>query len=112
MVGQTVSDGVSWSANQSYAYNKLNRLLSAEETGTANSWKETFGYYGWGNRWVDPGPTKTYGLSLDGNQTRYNPYTASYDAENRLTGVTSVGNGSASYSYDGEGRRIKKVAGG
>lgn len=138
LMAQTISDGASWSASQSYAYDKLDRLLSAEETGTANTWKETFEYDRWGNRWVDPATAKTYGISLDGNtpqtsnwfttknrlnlpagsfdmagnQTRQNPYTMTYDAESRLTNVTSPGSGPASYNYDGEGHRIKKVTGG
>jgi YD repeat-containing protein len=47
-------------------------------------------------------------LDLNGNQLQMNPYALTYDAENRLTAVTSQSNGSASYAYDGEGRRVTK----
>jgi len=46
-----------------------------------------------------------------GNQLKINPYTLTYDAENRQTAATSVSNGSATYGYDGEGRRVTKVNG-
>lgn len=47
-----------------------------------------------------------------GNQTHINPYTLSYDGEERTTGAASQNNGSASYGYDGDGRRVVKTAGG
>jgi len=40
------------------------------------------------------------------------PYTVSYDVENRQSGFTSTSNGSATYTYDGDGRRVEKTAGG
>ena len=47
-----------------------------------------------------------------GNQTQVNPYTLSYDAENRVAGSTSASNGSVAYAYDGEGSRVKKTVNG
>ena len=44
-----------------------------------------------------------------GNQTMYSPYTLAYDAENRLKSMTHTTSGSATYLYDGEGRRVKKT---
>lgn len=127
-----------WLAQQSYSYDKLNRLSTATEAG-ANGWRQTFGYdrWGnrWGNRWVDTSsatygvPTTgvannaawftaknrlnlTGGFDAAGNQTQVNPYTLNYDGENRVVEGTSTNNGSQSYRYDGEGRRVKKVVGG
>ena len=44
-----------------------------------------------------------------GNQTMYSPYTLAYDAENRLKSMTHTTSGSATYLYDGDGRRVKKT---
>jgi RHS repeat-associated protein len=52
------------------------------------------------------------GYDAVGNQTQLNPYTLSYDAENRITGVSSTESGNAEYWYDGEGRRVKKLVNG
>ena len=135
LMSQTISDGASWTVTQTYTYDTLDRLVSAEEPGSA-SWKETFGYDRWGNRWVDT--ANTSGLFLDGNtplastwftgknrlnlaagtfdkagnQLKVSPYTLAYDGENRTTAATSASNGSATYAYDGEGRRVTKVASG
>jgi len=47
-----------------------------------------------------------------GNQTQVNPYTLEYDAEGKVRTVASAMNGSASYEYDGDGRRVKKTVNG
>jgi YD repeat-containing protein len=39
-----------------------------------------------------------------------NTYSLSYDAENRLTGVS--GSATATFVYDGDGRRVKGTVGG
>ena len=44
-----------------------------------------------------------------GNQTMYSPYTLAYDAENRLKSMTHTTSGSATYLYDGAGRRVRKT---
>jgi len=124
------------SLTQDYTYDGVNRLLTATETG--NSWSRTFGYDVFGNRWVasanemlkmatptaigqfDPATnrlTKTYNnlnLPADaydsaGNLTNH-PHVAmmTYDAEIRQT---SFNGPTATYSYDGEGRRVKKIQG-
>jgi RHS repeat-associated protein len=53
-----------------------------------------------------------FGYDNGGNQTTISPYTVSYDVENRQSGFTSTSNGSATYTYDGDGRRVEKTAGG
>jgi RHS repeat-associated protein len=53
-----------------------------------------------------------FGYDNAGNQTTISPYAVSYDVENRQTGFTSTSNGSATYTYDGDGRRVTKTTGG
>jgi RHS repeat-associated protein len=127
----------SWS--QTYDYDGLNRLTCASEvTGinppsscsSENSWRQTFGYDRFGNRWVSatteftvPDNNEFVGeghinkwtnrindLHYDaaGNRTSYHPWTLSYDAENRMLALTSTSNGSSAFTHDGSGRRIKK----
>ncbi len=117
------------SLTQTYGYDWLNRLTGMNET---SGWSETFSYDPYGNRTggsssspymplqiptinaqtnkisaanhsYDPVGNLTQGLGADGLVKTY-----TYDAENRL----ATFNGSAaSYSYDGDGRRVKKVVG-
>lgn len=134
VASQSISDGASWTVAQTYQYDALNRLQWAQEAGAAG-WKQTYGNDPWGNRWVDP--TQSYGITLDGNtpqagssftqknrlnrgqgsfdlagnQLYVSPYALAYDAENRATAATSQSNGSASYAYDGDGRRVVKTDG-
>ncbi len=127
-----------WS--QTYDYDALNRLTCATEAiGTnpaascsvQNSWRQTYGYDGFGNRWVtsttgfsladihefstqqfiDKSTNRINGLSYDqaGNLLTYAPWSMSYDAENRMLSLSSASNGSSSFTYDGNGHRIKKV---
>jgi RHS repeat-associated protein len=53
-----------------------------------------------------------FGYDNAGNQTTISPFAVSYDVEGRQAGFTSTSNGSASYTYDGDGRRVAKTAGG
>ena len=135
LVLQSISDGVGWSTQQTYGYDKLNRLSWAWES---PDWKRTYAYDPWGNRWVDSDPAKTFGLvvnpntpqaaekfsvknrlvsgvagdyDLRGNQLRFNPYTLGYDADNHVKTVASGATPVASYDYDGDGRRVKRTIG-
>jgi RHS repeat-associated protein len=129
LVSQAVlRPGGSWT--QSFAYDGLNRLSAASETG---GFSQVYGYDRWGNRYVPSSsglahtdshePTAqanfdannqlrssgTIQYDAAGNQTSYGLFTLGYDAENRNTTMTSSGSGSGAYSYDGDGRRVKKV---
>ena len=57
--------------------------------------------------------SSTYCYDKNGNQVKRtiggSAYTLSYDAENRLSGVS--GAASAGYTYDGDGKRVKTVEG-
>jgi RHS repeat-associated protein len=121
-------------AQQSYTYDSLNRLKMMSELG---GWSQTYSYDRFGNRWVSagnvPSPQQTpqtqtsfdaatnrinssvmTGFSYDsvGNLTS-DPTTLAngiaYDPENRQTSYTKSGAGATTYSYDGEGQRVKKV---
>jgi RHS repeat-associated protein len=135
LMGATMSDGASWTVAQNFSYDKLNRLASAEEPAVSSglSWKRTFGYDRWGNQWVDGNAANSYGIGLDtvtpngstwitaknrlnlsrgsydraGNLLAISGSVATYDAENRVSSL----NPTFQYSYDGEGRRVKKVLG-
>jgi len=53
----------------------------------------------------------TYTYDLNGNVASDGTLSFDYDEENRLTEVHNVGAAIARYDYDGQGRRVKKVAG-
>jgi hypothetical protein len=120
------------SLTQSYGYDGLNRLVSAQEAG-ASPWTETSSYDKWGNRWAvrsaglppmpltsasfaDAGPTgaptnRVSGENYDqaGHQTSHGFWTLTWDAEGRLAqGDGESGSGSWAYVYDAEGRRVKR----
>jgi hypothetical protein len=107
---------------QTYTYDQVNRLASATESG---AWTQGYGYDQYRNRWVSSGyvPDTTLtpqtqsafnannnrlvGSSYDlaGNQTQDQAgKTFTYDAENRQTTFNGT---TATYSYDGDGRRVK-----
>ncbi len=133
VVSQTISN---LAATQTYGYDGFNRITSAAETARGSTtWSEGFGYDNFGNRWVSSAsgiavspltPTAgsnynlsnqlvasgNYGYDAAGNGTFLSPYTVSYDGENRQTAIASSLNGSAAYTYDGEGRRVTKTVGG
>jgi RHS repeat-associated protein len=114
---------------QTYTYDQLNRLASAEENGGA-SWRQTFLYDRYGNRRLDaanttPGfagpnpvfdeannritPDQGYAYDTAGNLTTIGGVGVTYDAESRQV---SFNGGQVSFGYDGDSRRVKKVAGG
>lgn len=134
---------------QTYLYDEVNRLKTAEEkAGTTSTWKQVYTYDQYGNRNFASGTTyPNYSQSLTdpvgnpvidpannriktsipgqgnyiydeaGNLTRtlitaQTYHDLAYDAENRQVkadGGAAVGG--ADYVYDGDGRRVKRVAG-
>jgi RHS repeat-associated protein len=120
-----------WTINQSFTYDALNRLQTADEP---SAWHQDYSYDRFGNRWVtstgyvpDPNlcPTQSShvsaatnrillsGFSYDpsGNQKTQirNSQTENYDydSENRLLKINDGATGE--YVYDGDGRRVKKI---
>ena len=127
---------------QSYTYDELNRLKTAREAGSGTGWSQTYGYDRYGNRRVTGGadhgsnPALTPQMEIDidtgsnrlagikgmnrlgydwaGNLTAdWAGRSLTYDGDNRMVSFDTEGTDSdTTYSYDGEGRRVKKVVGG
>jgi RHS repeat-associated protein len=77
---------------QTYTYDSLNRLLTAEETiGPASNWKQIYSYDRYGNRVLTTGTTYPQTLSTTNNPTIS-------QATNRIT--------SPGYSYDNAGNLL------
>ena len=142
-----------FTATQTYTYDSLNRIKTAEETIPGQTgWKQTYKYDRYGNRNFDYGtnplaPETTlpasqgtlpkvvnpeilttnnrfksdqdndsiddYLYDASGNTTKDAPgRTFTYDAENKQTEVKDAQNVSLGiYFYDGDGKRVKKIAG-
>ena len=105
-----------------YAYDGLNRLISATASG---SWGQSFSYDGFGNRTASTptqgsapssslsfdGSNHVIGFSYDanGNMTSApNVGGLSYDVENRLVSASPSGGGTDLYAYSPSGKRIWK----
>ena len=131
---QGASGNVSESAftvTQQYGYDGVNRLTSFAESALGQG----YGYDGFGNRVesdtnvnttgysaVAPGSMSDYNAATNqirkmtpdaaGNLQAIGPFALSYDAEGRMTQALETGVVTASYMYDGEGRRVGKVLAG
>ncbi|MBK7706817.1 MAG: hypothetical protein IPJ30_13865 [Acidobacteria bacterium] len=124
--------------NQSYVYDSLNRLLSAEETaGGTPAWKQTYSFDRYGNRRFDqantsfPASFSNTAVSNPTISTSNNRFTSGqgytydaagnvltdaegrsfyYDAENKQKEVKNASNQTIGlYYFDGDGRRVRKV---
>jgi RHS repeat-associated protein len=120
----TVTNVKDDSRTQSFTYDPLNRLLSAQDK---THWGNNYSYDPWGNLLHKAQITGLpNGEHLDAsasvsNQLTGNVYDAAgnvtsdgvnsytYDAENRIKQVG--GTGGTSYTYDADGRRVKKSSG-
>ncbi|MGH9436537.1 MAG: RHS repeat-associated core domain-containing protein [Terriglobia bacterium] len=115
--------------SRTYAYDGVNRLTSASDSG---GWTRSFKYDQYGNMWVDPngssgvglgntptanvynpGNNQVYGASYDaaGNELVVNLDTLAYDANNLVKSATEppgLGGATETYLYDGAGRRVMK----
>jgi RHS repeat-associated protein len=127
------------SRNQTFTYDALNRLISAQNAGTdctkstvngkTEYWGNTYGYDAWGNL-LSKTVTKCsaeflsvpalvsnqlsgYTYDAAGNMTQdpTDGVTATYDAEDRMTAATKNGV-STTYTYDAQGNRVRKDVGG
>jgi RHS repeat-associated protein len=133
VASQVITINATTQINQSYTYDQVNRLKTFTETG---SWSQTYNYDEAGNRWVSAGNVPTPSLTLQsqqsfvagtnrintsvmsgfgydqaGNQTSMPNLVSgtdavAYDAESHQTNY-----GASTYSYDGEGRRVRKQVG-
>jgi RHS repeat-associated protein len=126
-----INDNLNSALTQNFSYDSLNRLSTAQTTGTSgpNCWGQQFGYDAWGNLLTETPnvsgcPTNMLSLSVNANNqitnTNGSAYDAAgnmrndgtngytYDAENHLTSLNS---GAATYIYDAQGRRMAKKFG-
>ncbi len=126
----SIADNLVAGRTQNFTYDSLNRLYTAQTSGTSgpDCWGQQYGYDAWGN-WLTatstiPGcatfapnwgvNTKNQitntGFSYDaaGNLRADATNTYSFDAENHLTALNS---GAATYTYDAQGRRMTKKIG-
>jgi RHS repeat-associated protein len=120
---------------QTYTYDSLSRLESAQEPNSVGAWIQTFKYDRFGNRRFDTGqdaqghdkttaelaqqnPTISTSTNrvdgcvydLAGNVTTdLSGNVMAYDAESLMTSFNGS-NGLWNYSYDGDGHRVKKAA--
>lgn len=127
-----------FTATQTYTYDSLNRLQSAEEkVSTDTTWKQTFSFDRYGNRRFDAANTTTLGScttavcnpTINTSNNRFSSgqgysYDANgnltvdaegkqffYDAENHQKEVKDAYNATlGAYLYDGEGKRVKKTS--
>jgi YD repeat-containing protein len=134
-----IANNIDGTRSQTFSYDSLNRLATAAaSTYTGSSihcWGESYSYDAWGNLLgigaissaytgcYQPAPSLTVGtnnqITLSGvgydaagnlNQgSATGPY-FTYNAEGQLTQAASLG--TASYLYDGDGRRVEKTASG
>jgi RHS repeat-associated protein len=122
------------SRNQTFTYDALNRLISAQNAGTdcnktlsggqTEYWGNNYSYDAWGNL-LAKSVTKCsaenlsltalannqlsgYGYDAAGNMTNdaTSGFNYSYDQENRITGA-----GGFAYTYDADGNRVEKSNG-
>ncbi len=133
---QCITDSVDTGRNATYTYDALARLSTAVTNGSTTypKWGLSFTYDRYGNRtaqsissgcvapMVCPSNSVTadtttnritgtgYGYDGNGNMTAdgVNASTV-YDGENRLVSIS--GSPTSTYTYDGNGRRVKKVSG-
>ena len=134
LIQQTIArDGIAWI--QHYEYDGVNRLKHAyeEDQPGYDGFDRWYGYDGYGNRWISSSSglsyvdslepnvqndfnaanNRLYGVNYDdaGNQTSFGSYnTINYDAEGRISSIFGAGEQIVTFSYDGDGRRVKKVS--
>jgi len=133
----SIADKLNPTLTQTFTYDWLNRTTTATE----GRWGQSFQYDPWGNliaKTTTKGAMNSVGLQIGNNNQvttiSYNnlsgiPYTYdangnlaaddmrgyTYDEENRIAALgmsPGLFNGAASYSYDPDGNRVTKVAGG
>lgn len=137
VLSQTITvPGMAQPLVQTYEYDDLSRLSQARETNNGvQSWKQMYAYDRFGNRSLVGGSNGTtmpavmnaqtnpavntatnrfadnqgYSYDAAGNMTAGNGLGYDFDAENRIVTAYDGNPNPNRYSYDGDGRRVKKV---
>jgi RHS repeat-associated protein len=128
---QCITDGVDSGRNETFTYDALYRLSTAVSKGSTAypQWGLSFTYDRYGNRTAQTvtlgtGPQNSvvvssttnhitgtgYSYDANGNMTGDGSNTMTFDAESHQI-TTSGPLGSGTYTYDGNGLRVKKVSG-
>lgn len=119
--GQTISVPGTSLLMQTYGYDNLNRLTSAQETGGPAGWSQSYGYDARGNRWLsgNSGLGQDQGLETPTASTWYSNSTVinrvngwSYDSAGNLTAIYGIPTSTRSFSYDGENRQVSATING
>lgn len=125
---QQVTDNLTAGRTQSFTYDHLNRLATAQSAATsgADCWGLQYGYDIWANFTSSSvtkcsAPTQSFsinannritnsGFSYDaaGNLLSDGSFTYQWDAENRMKSLNTTG---ATYTYDAAGLRVRKNVG-
>ncbi len=110
VLSQTIAAGSAGTFNQTYTYDRLNRLNYVNESAiTTASWSENYCFDAFGNRWASGSTTVTLSLATPSGPTCTNPTTSPWFnlANNRIawSGVTAGGAGipMPSDAYDAAG---------
>ena len=121
----SIADQLNSSRTQNFGYDQLNRLTSAQTSGTA--WGNTYFMDAWGNLTqknqiagkaageylqataLSNNSLAGYTYDAGGNMTNDGIHNYQFDAENQ---VTTVDGGAAIYSPGADGQRVRKQAGG
>lgn len=134
----TVGSNSGFTATQTYTYDSLNRIQSAAEVISSQTWKQTFSYDRYGNRRFDTTGSNTttlgscaqvicnptiststnrindsyYVYDANGNLTEdANAWEFAYDTENRQREIKNDEDTVVGeYFYDGEAKRVKKIS--
>ncbi|NDQ55762.1 MAG: RHS repeat-associated core domain-containing protein [Acidipila sp.] len=131
---QQIANNITTGRTQSFGYDQVNRLSAAQTQATSGStcWGESFGYDQWANLLTIGAVTGYTGCTqenLSVSVTASNQLTSAqgyyYDVAGNLTSKTSPGAASyaynaenqmtstagPTYTYDGDGKRVKKSSG-
>ena len=120
----SIADQLNSSRTQNFGYDQLNRLTSAQTSGT--HWGNTYVIDAWGNliqknqitgkaageflQVQADSTNRLIGYTYDagGNMTNDGSHSFQFDADNQITTVNGT---AATYSYGPDGQRVRKVVG-
>jgi hypothetical protein len=109
---------------QAYTFSGTPSTNCSQTSNGSATWSQTYSFDGYGNLWNKVGtggaPSSSPGYNdannqitvagsqydANGNLTAMSGVSYTYDPENRMSGVSSVSNGSATYGYDSQNKRI------
>ena len=97
-------------AEETYSYDEIGNLLSFAAPAVTNAYAaNNLNQYVSIYSLCGSAPLRELSYDPDGNLTQCGDWTYTYDAANHLVSVSSTGNPVASFAYDAQSRRVKKV---